>query len=363
MRTLIYLIIILFIAACGSEPLDKKAELAKLRKDRAALDKQIAQLEAEVGGNDSAKVVQVGALTIEPGTFTSYIEVQGTLDADENVMAYAEAPGVINSISVRPGQQVSKGQVLVHLDTKALQQQIASAEAQVELANSLFQRQKNLWDQKIGTEVQFIQARTNRDIATKQLAGLRAQASMYSIKSPISGVVDQMDLKVGQAIQPGMNGIRIVNLNKLKVKANIPETYASKLDQGDVVVVFIPDAGDSIRTTLTYVSKVIDPASRSFNVEVRLPGGSHLKPNMTAVLNIIDAQRSNSIVLPIKAIQKSEQGEYVYVAENNKAKRIEIKTGNTYRGEAEVLSGLQAGQKVIIDGAQNLEEGDTVQII
>jgi RND family efflux transporter MFP subunit len=175
--------------------------------------------------------------------------------------------------------------------------------------------------------------------------------------------VDQLDLKVGQAVQPGMQGIRIVNLSKLKVEANIPESYTNKLDQGDRVTVIIPDAGDSVETTLTYVSKVIDPASRSFKVEVRLPEKKYLKPNMTAVLNIIDIQKNNSIVLPIKAIQKSEQGEYVYVVENNKAKRIEIKIGATYRGRTQVLTGLPPESKVIVDGAQNLEEGDAVQVI
>ena len=359
MKKLVYLSAIAIIAACG-KPKDKKAELEQLRKQRSELDAKIAKLETETGGKTPQRVAEVGVLTIAPSTFTSYIEIQGTVDADENVMANAQAPGVLTSIKVVPGQRVSKGQVLATLDNSALQQQILQAQTALSVANTLYKRQKNLWDQKIGTEVQYIQAKSNRDMAERQLAALRAQAGMYTIKAPISGTVDQMDLKLGQAIQPGMQGIRIVNLDRLKVKTNVPETYSTQLSRGNSVIVNVPDANQTIKANLSYVSKVIDPASRSFNVEVRLPARSSVKPNMTAVLQIIDENKNDAIVLPIKAIQKSELGSYVYVNQNNKAKRVNITPGTTYKGQTNILSGLKPGDQVIVDGAQNIEEGDSV---
>lgn len=363
MKHFVYAFIVLTLVACGDKkPKDKNAELAALKKEQIDLSTKIARLEAEVGTKNSTRVIDVAVTDLKQSEFTSYIEVQGSIDAPENVTANAEAPGIITAIYVRAGQNVRKGQVIAQLDAKALQQQILQAQSQMELSNTLYQRQKNLWDQKIGTEVQFLQAKASRDIAQKSVDALRAQASMYRIVAPISGVVDQMDLKSGQAIQPGMQGIRIVNLSRLKVKASVAETYAGKVSQGDQVLVVIPDAADSLRSTVTYASKVIDPSSRSFIVEVNLPPRSTLKPNMTAVLRIVDYARRDALVIPVKAVQKAVEGEYVFIAAGNKAKRVTVKTGNNYRGEVEILSGLKAGDKVIVEGAADAEEGSVIRI-
>ncbi|MDF3077381.1 MAG: efflux transporter periplasmic adaptor subunit [Sphingobacteriaceae bacterium] len=363
MKPLIYTALVLFLASCGSKTKNKTVRLAELKKQQSEINQEITKLESEPGKKGSSRVTEVSAFAVLPRTFTSYIQVQGTIDAEENVMANAEAPGIITAIYKRAGDQVSRGQVIAQLDNKALQQQILQIQSQVELATTVFNRQKNLWDQKIGTEVQYLQAKTNRDVALKQLAAVRAQASMYRIVAPINGTIDQMDLKIGQAVQPGMQGVRIVNLNKLKVKAAIPETYAGKVKQGDRVIVSVPDAKDSVNATVSYAAKVIDPSSRSFGIEVRLPSNRTLKPNMTAVLRIVDYQKSDAIVLPVKAIMKSESGEYVYVAENNVAKRVEISTGSTYGGQTEVTSGLTAGDKIITEGTQNIEDGDAIRVV
>lgn len=363
MKPFIYTALVLFLAACGTKTKDKTTRLAELKKQQTDINQQITQLEAETGKKESSRITEVSAFAVTPQTFISYIQVQGTIDAEENVMANAQAPGIITAIYRRAGDQVSRGQVIAQLDNSALQQQILQIQSQVQLATTVYNRQKNLWDQKIGTEVQFLQAKTNRDVALRQLSAVRAQASMYRIVSPINGTIDQMDLKIGQAVQPGMQGVRIVNLSRLKVKASIPETYAGKVKQGDRVIVSVPDARDSVNATVTYASKVIDPASRSFGIEVRLPSNRTLKPNMTAVLRIVDYQKDDAIVLPVKAIMKSETGAYVYVAENNVAKRVEITTGSTYGGQIEVTSGVKAGDKIITDGVQNIEEGDSIRVI
>ncbi|MXV15462.1 efflux RND transporter periplasmic adaptor subunit [Hufsiella ginkgonis] len=362
MKQFIYASILIFLASCGTDkPKDKSAELADLKKQQLEINKKIAELETQVGKKDSARTVDVSAVAVQPTSFTSYIEVQGAIDADENVSANPEAPGIITAVYAVAGQQVKKGQLIARLDNRALEQQILQARSSLELSNTLYQRQKNLWDQKIGTEVQFLQAKTSRDIAQKSLDALNAQASMYRIVAPISGTLDKMDLKVGMAVQPGTPGAQIVNLSKLKVKASVAETYAGKVSKGDNVLVAIPDASDSVKTTVSFISKVIDPASRSFIVEVKLPARNNLKPNMTAVLNIVDYAKKNALVVPVKAILRSEKGEYVFISENGKAKRVNVSVGNNYRGQVEIVSGLKAGDKVITDGNQDVEEGDILK--
>ncbi|MBC7912755.1 MAG: efflux RND transporter periplasmic adaptor subunit [Pyrinomonadaceae bacterium] len=360
MKRLIYLAIILVVAACG-KPKDKKAELADLKKQRIELDKKIAVLEKEAGTKIVQEVSDVTVSEIIPVTFKNYVEVQGKVDASQNVQVNPEAPGVITGIYVAAGQQVGRGQVLAQLDDKVLRQSIAQMQTQLELANSLFRRQKNLWDQKIGTEVQYLTAKSQKEGLERQMGVLRSQQSMYKIKSPISGTVDQMELKLGQAVSPGMPGITVVNTSNLKVKALVAESYASRVNQGDEVEVILPDVPDSLKTRVTFASKVIDPVSRSFNVEVKLPGRSLYRPNMLAVLRIVDYKIENAITIPVNAIQKSETADYVFIAENGKAKRVNIRTGKVSGNRAEILLGLKAGDKVVVTGMGDLNEGDAVK--
>lgn len=360
MKHIIYLAVILVIAACG-KPKDKKAELAELKKQRTELDKKIESLEKEVGAKTVQAVTDVSALEIVPATFKNYLEVQGRVDAEQNVQVNPEAPGVITGIYVTAGQRVSRGQVLAQLDDKVLRQSISQLQTQLELANSLYRRQKNLWDQKIGTEVQFLTAKSQKEGLERQMGVLRSQQSMYKIKSPISGTIDKMELKLGQAAQPGMPGITVVNTNNLRVKANVAESYAGRVNQGDEVEVILPDVPDSLKTRVTFASRVIDPVSRSFNVEVKLPERGVYRPNMLAILRIVDYKASNAITIPVNSIQKSETSDYVYIVENGKAKRANIRTGKVSDGKAEILVGLKAGDKVIVNGAQDLNEGDLVK--
>ncbi|WP_423147227.1 efflux RND transporter periplasmic adaptor subunit [Rubrolithibacter danxiaensis] len=361
MKRLIYLATILIIASCGKKAVDKKTELAELKKQRSEIESKIAKLESEVGEKPAEKVSEVNVTEVVPVVFKNYVEVQGKVDAEENVQVNPEMQGVVTAIYVKAGQHVSKGQVLAQIDDKVLRQNMAQLQTQLDLATNLFNRQKALWEQKIGTEVQYLNVKTQKEGLEKQMGVLRSQLSMYKIKSPISGTVDQMDLKIGQAVMPGASGIRVVNASDLKAKALVAETYASKVNQGDEVQVLLPDAQDSLNTRLTFVSKVIDPVSRSFNVEVKLPSKSIYRPNMLAVLKIVDYRNNKALTVPVNAIQKSESGEYVYIAENGKAKRAVIETGKIYDGRAEVLSGLKAGDKVVTVGFSSLNEGDTLK--
>ncbi len=362
MKKLLYIPALVLLAAC-SKPTDKKAELANLKKQAADLNAQIIKLQGEIGTTDSVKSTDVAELTLKPVSFTSYVDLQGSIDAKDNVIANPQAQGVITAIYIKAGDHVSAGQTLVQLDNSVLKQQIAQAETQANLAKTLFDRQKNLWDQKIGTEVQFLQAQANLQSVQKQVAALKQQADLYRIVSPISGTVDQMDLKLGQAAAPGATAIRILNTDYLKVKANVPESYADRIHQGDLVKVVIPDANDSLTAKITFAARAIDAASRSFAIEIQLPGSSKLKPNMTAVLKIADYSKKDVLVVPINTIQKSESGDFVFVDENGIAKKKVIVQGSSYAGKAEIKSGLQSGDKLVTNGASEIEEGDKLKVL
>lgn len=350
-----------FLASCAGKSTDKRSELEQLKKERVELNSRIATLESEVGPAEAANVKEVSVFPVAETMFKNYLEVQGKIDAEENVQVNPEAAGVVTSIMAQVGQNVSRGQVLAQIDDKVLRQSIAEMQTQYELANTLFQRQKNLWEQKIGTEVQYMNAKTQKEAAERRIATLRSQLSMYKIKSPISGTIDAMDLKVGQAVMPGMSGIRVVNASKLKAKAMVAESYAGKVNQGDEVSIILPDVPDSIRTRISFASKTIDQASRSFNVEAKLPSSRTYRPNMLAVFKIVDYQNNNALLVPVSVVQKAENGEYVFVAENGKAKRVTVQTGKIAAGKAEILSGLKVGDKVITTGLQDMNEGDIVK--
>lgn len=362
MKKLLYIPAILLFAAC-SQPKDKKAQLADLKKQQADLSAKISKLEKEVGTTDSVKSTDVAELEVKQSPFTNYINLQGKIDAKDNVQAFPQAQAVITAIYVKVGDHVNKGQALVQLDNSVLKQNIAQAQTQADLMKTLFERQKNLWDQKIGTEVQYLQAQSNMQSAQKQVASLREQSDMYRIVSPISGTVDQMDLKLGQAASPATTFIRIVNTDYLKVKADVPESYSSNIKLGDKVNVVVPDANDSLMAKVTFAGKVIDPSSRSFPIEIQLPGRKTLRPNMTVVLKIADYSKSNAIVVPINAIQKSENGDYVFINVNNTAKKKLVTEGASYGGNVEIKTGLNVGDKLITDGSTEVEDGDKVKVL
>lgn len=366
MKTPLYTIaLVLLLASCSSEkPKNKKAELEQLKKQRTELNGKIEKLEEELGQNKTAADTKdVTISTLEEIHFRSYVEVQGKVDAEDNVEIMPESAGTVTGIFVKVGQNVTRGQVLAQLDDKVLRQSVAQMQTQLDLATTVFNRQKNLWDQKIGTEVQYLTAKSQKEGLEKQLAGLKSQTAMNKIKSPISGTVDAMELKLGQSVSPGnATGIRVVNTSRLKVKALVSENYGGKVNQGDEVQVSLPDVPDNLSAHISFAAKVIDPVSRGFNVEVKLPSNKRYRPNMVAILKIVDYKNDKALVVPVNAIQKSETSEYVFIAINGKAKKVNIKTGKVSDGKAEVLSGLKAGDKVVTTGFQDLNDGDGVKL-
>ncbi len=361
MKKVLYIAAITILAAC-SQSKDKKTELADLKKQRTEIDGKIVKLEAELGNSDTTtNAKEISVFEVNETNFKNYLEIQGKIDAEENIQVNPEAQGVITAVYVKIGQNVSKGQVLAQIDDKVARQSIAELQTQLNLATSLYNRQKNLWDQKIGTEVQFISAKTQKEAAEQRIATTRSQIAMYKVKSPINGTIDAISLKVGDAVAPGMSGIRVINASNLKAKAQVAETYAGRVSQGDQVNIIFPDIPDSLKTKINFASKTIDPASRSFEIQINLPANKKYRPNMLAVLKIVDYQNNKALVIPVSAIQKSESGDFVFIAENGKAKKVVIKPGRTYNGNVEIISGLKIGDKVITVGVQDLNEEDAVK--
>lgn len=364
MKPVFYLLSsIIILSSCGGKekPADKSAELVKLKKERADLDARISKLEAETKST-SGKSTPVAVTALEPIRFKAFVEVQGQVNGDQNVNATSQAPGIIEHIMVKPGQHVSKGQVLAVLDASVVEQQIKALEPQLELQQSLYQRQQKLWAQNIGTEVQLLSAKAQYEATTKQKAALVAQRAMYTIKSPIAGTVDQVNVKEGDAVNPGMNGIRVVSFDKLKVTATLGENYLGKVSEGNPVDLQFADIGDTIRTKLSYVAKAVDPVSRAFQVEVHLSGSSRLYPNMSCKMQITNYERDQAIAIPVSVIQKTAAGEMVYIADGNKAKSVMVTTGRNANGMVEVLSGLKAGDKLITEGYEELDNGEMISV-
>jgi len=358
-------LISLMIACKSGNEGDKTAQLEKLKKQRDELNAQISKIETEFASNDTTKndkIPNVVVTSLVPTTFKNYIEVQGKVDADENTSASSEMGGVVTRINVKVGDEVSQSQILAETDNKVLVQSIAELQNALELANTMYQKQKNLWDQKIGTEVQFISMKNQKESLEKKMATLQQQLVMTEIKSPINGMVDAIDIKVGQMAIPGMSAIRVINFSNLKVKAEVPETFAAKVKKGNAVEIIFPDMQDTIYTQISYASRVISPLNRTFMVQIDLDKSKEYHPNMITVLRIVDYTKERAFVVPVSTIQRAEGGDFVFVVDTNKkAKKVRVKVDHIYAGEAEIAQGLKEGDKLIVKGFQELNEGEEVK--
>jgi RND family efflux transporter MFP subunit len=355
------------IAACGGGAPDKVAQLASLKDQKAKIEAEIAALEKEVGAaNGAEKRVRTVSLTeLNTSVFRHYIDLQGKVDAEENVPVTAKMPGTLNRILVKNGDVVKKGQLLAQVDDGVLLKSLAELEHQLKTAEDVYNRQKSLWDQKIGTELQFIQAKSQKEGLENSIATLKENWGQTRIYAPISGTVDLVILKTGQAISPGMPLCNIINLGDLKVVGEVTESYAAKVRNGDQVVVYFPDLKKEITTRVSYVSKTINPSTRTFSVECRLPSSPDYRANMIAVMKIIDYQAAGAIVIPVNLIQTAEDGDFVLLAEKNDGnratvKKAPIKQGMNYNGNVEIVSGLKKGDFVIFSGFQDVNNGETI---
>jgi membrane fusion protein (multidrug efflux system) len=367
MKRLILLSTVLFLAACGNKGAeDKTARLDELKKQQAAITTEIRALEAELakeGKGNEVKSRDVVVAEVSQTKFTHYIEIQGKVEADQNVTVTAKMPGTIIKVNAEVGQEVKAGQILAELDREAIVKGIDELKQQLTFVTDVYNRQQSLWNQKIGSEIQFLTAKNNKEALEKKLITLNEQLDYAYIKSPINGMIDEVYAKVGQPAAPGVPTFRVVNFSDLKAKAEVAEINASKVRKGNTVEVIFPDAQDSTTGVVNYASKVINPMTRTFFVEVPLKSGkSEYRPNSVAILKVADYKNEKAITVPIRIVQNAEDGMYVLVAEQKDGKWIATKRvvtlGNSYNGIAEVTSGLNLGDKLVTVGYQNINVGD-----
>jgi len=363
--------VLLWMFYACTQPKNETAELQALREQKAQIEARIAELEKRTGAYPQQKtrpLLNVSLEQVKARPFRHYIDIQGRVVAEESVPVTAKIPGTLTRILVKNGDYVRKGQLLAQLDEDLLLKNMAELEVQLKTAQDIYERQKSLWEQKIGTEVQFIQARTNKEALEQRMAFLKEQWQQTRIYAPINGTVDVVLLKVGQAISPGIPLCQIVNLGQLKVSGDVPESYAASVRRGLPVQIHFPDLNKEVPSRITYVSPSISATNRTFVVEAALPGQSEqYRANMIAVLKIVDYENPQAIVLPVNLIYQESSGEnYVLTAEKNgeanvaTARRTMVNLGRSYNGMVEILGGLRAGDWVITSGVQNLIGGELV---
>jgi membrane fusion protein, multidrug efflux system len=361
------------LLACGGEKKDglagKQEELAKLKSEQSEIDQKIKALEAEVAKldttakrEDRAKAVTVSPVMSE--NFKHYVEVQGTVDAKNSVMVSPKSGGVLTAVYIKEGDNVRQGATIAKVDNSIMQESIAEVKNQLALANTVYEKQARLWEQKIGTEIQYLQAKNNKEALEKKIATLNTQLGQANIAAPISGVVDQVIAKVGEMASPGMPVARVVNLSNLKIVAKVADSYVATVKKGDEVIVKFPDLNQEYKARITFVSTTVDPLSRTFRIEANLPSTNSIKPNMLATVQINDATKKDAVVIDQNLVQNTENGTVVYVAQNEGGKKVAksrtVKTGLSYNGQIEILAGLQPGDQLITQGYQEVADGQAV---
>lgn len=361
------------LASCGEqavtleekqkELLTKKAELRELSNAISVLEKQIAELDPETAAK--SKIAIVGVEEVASENFNHFIDVQGQVEAKQNVSVSASSSGRLTAVNVTEGQFVRRGQVLGRIDDAIIQASINEVQSQLDLANELLARQQRLWDQGIGTEIQLLEAKNRVDGLNKRLATQAEQRALTKIISPISGTVEEVMFKSGELVSPGFPAFKIVNNKDLSLSAKLSEAYIPRISRGDQVIVEFPTIGKDFDAKVTVIGQTIHPNDRTFDVEVALPSNGLLKPNMFGTLRINDQQVEDAIVLPLDMVQQSELGPFVYVARQEGeawiAERRNLTLGLTYKDEVTITEGLQAGEFLIISGYTDLSSGQTVE--
>ena len=376
MKQFLIICTLFLLAACSGNKeenkdlVGKKAELEKLTKERDALSTKISTLEAELqkmdgaASSEKAKLVEVTELLNRD--FTHYIELQGKITTEN--LSYVTPRGMggqVKSVYVKEGDNVKKGQLLMKLEDGIIQQNIKQVESQLSFAKNIFSRQENLWNEGIGTEVQFLSAKNNVESLEKQLDLVKEQLGTTSVYAHVSGIIEDVNIRVGETFMGSpLAGMTIINPGSLKAVVDVPENYISKIRKGMPVVVSIPDLNQSFNSNINLISETINSISRSFVAESKVTGNANLKPNQIVIVKILDHEAKNAIVVPVETVQSDEKGKYVYVLaqEGNKtiARKRAITIGEFYDEIIEVNAGLTTGDKLITKGYQGLYDGQLI---
>lgn len=385
MRKIVLLIVLsALLFSCGNKEQSLEAALAsndltqiRAKKDQLsaksqALASQLKKLDEAISKLDTNKKVSlITTIQANEKEFVHYLELQGNVQTKKNVLVYPEVPGQLNTIFVKEGQKVIKGQALARIDDGGLLNQLAQLMANESLAKTTYERQKRLWDQKIGSEIQYLQTKTNYEAQKNAVSNLRKNLEKYTIKAPFSGIVDDIIKEQGIIVAPGPGAevFRLVNLGEMYIETDVPETYISAVTKGKEVEVNFPILGKTIHSKVRQAGNFINPANRTFKVSVDVPNKDRvIKPNLTARLKINDYTNPKAILIPQSIISENASGkQYVYIVDtinNTKiAKQVIIETGKTKGDEVEVIKGLTRGMEIVNEGARSVKDQQEVKIL
>lgn len=373
------------VTACGSknnsvESIIAKGDIEAIREKKATVSEEHKKLEmqmfkldsaiAEIQGNKNLPLVST--LTTKNQVFNHFLELQGNVQTKQNVLIYPEMAGTLKRVYVKEGQKVNKGQILATIDDGGMSSQLAQLKTQAELAKTTYERQQRLWEQKIGSEIQYLQAKTNYEAQVNAIKQAESQLGKSSIRAPFTGIIDDVIKEQGTVVAPGMGSevFRIVNLSNMYLDVEVPETYIKSIKNGKEAVVYFPILNDSVVTKVRQTGNFINPSNRSFVVEIPVPNkNGNIKPNLTAKVRLNDYTSNEAILIPQSVISENANGEqYVYVAEKTEenyanAKKKIITTGKSQGPLTEVVSGLTANEHVIKEGARTVKDGQKVEIL
>ncbi|MBP6072170.1 MAG: efflux RND transporter periplasmic adaptor subunit [Flavobacterium sp.] len=362
-----------FVMSCGNKDNNLTIDQLIAAKNSKELQAKKSQIQADLAKIEAAlatlnvkkEEALVSVMTLKDTLFNHYLDIQGSVNTKENMLIQPEIPGTLIALNVKAGQRVSKGQVLGRVDDGGSSQQVASLETQYQLAKTTFERQKNLWNQKIGSEIQYLQAQTQMLSLQRSVAQAKAMLAKTVIRAPFSGTIDEVFVERGQVVAAGPQGLmRIVNLNNMYVSTSVPESYIGKLKVGTEVDVFLTSLNKNYKGKVRQVANFINPNNRSFGIEVSIPNPENLlRPNQVAKLKVIDYTAKNAIVVPTNVIQEDGKGnKYVYVAtevngNTATAKQVIVTLGKSSDNVTEIVSGLSADDIIVTEGVNTISEG------
>ncbi len=374
LTTLIFAVACQPAAEYPNDLVGKQTLLKEKQKELREMEKLIAKLETEIDSLDPNSKKEkpktlVTTEVVQVKDFERYVDIQSNVQSDDVVMASSETGGRLINVRVDEGSYVKRGQLIATVDLESINKQIDELNTALSLANDVYERQKRLWDQNIGSEIQYLQAKNNKERLEKSMETAKFQLTKGNVYAPISGVVDMVFLKTGEMSAPGTPIVQILNTSKVKVAADVPEKYLKSVRRGQLVKVNFPALDRETEARVSLVGSTINPANRTFKVEVDLPNKDGLlKPNLLASMAIEDFSTKNAVVVPLDIVQQEVGGSfYVFVQEQNTegakiAKKVYVKTGESYNGEIIVTEGLKGGEALIIKGSRGLANNELIQV-
>jgi membrane fusion protein (multidrug efflux system) len=351
-----------------------KSKKAEIDVKQAKLSLAVEKLNDRLDDlNQNKNIPLITTFTVKAATFTHFIELQGNVQTKQNVLIYPEMPGILKSVLVKEGQQVVKGQALATIDDGGMTQQLAQLNANAQLAKTTYERQKRLWNQKIGSEIQFLQAQTSYEAQKSAVNQLKSQLEKAIINAPFSGIIDNVFKERGTVVAPGTGSeiFRILNLSNMYIETDVPETYIGNIIENKAVEISFPVLGEMVNSKIRHVGNYINPNNRSFKIEIGVPNlNGKVKPNLTAKLKLNDYTNTNALLIPQSIISENSKGEqFIYIVKDKKendeavAERLIIETGKTQGDFIEVTKNLTANAEVVMEGARSVTNGQVVKVI